>query len=86
MEVRQFLASAFHHIWIPHYVHIVEPLYGMLKIGWKFIWGEELSKAIQRQKRMLTATLALRKAICKPNTLIYVIANTSPTGIGWVID
>ena len=31
-EVRRFLgACAFYHIWIPHYAHIVEPLYELLK-------------------------------------------------------
>ena len=31
-EVRRFLgACAFCHIWIPHYAHVAEPLYGLLK-------------------------------------------------------
>jgi hypothetical protein len=33
-EVRRFLgACAFYHIWIPHYAHVAEPLYGLLKKG-----------------------------------------------------
>ena len=33
-EVRRFLgACAFYHIWIPHYAHVTEPLYGLLKKG-----------------------------------------------------
>ena len=36
-EVRRFLeACAFYHIWIPHYAHVAEPLYGLLKKGRKF--------------------------------------------------
>jgi hypothetical protein len=31
-EVRRFLgACAFYHIWIPHYAHVAEPIYGLLK-------------------------------------------------------
>jgi hypothetical protein len=33
-EVRRFLgACTFYHIWIPHYAHIVEPLYGVVSYG-----------------------------------------------------
>jgi hypothetical protein len=36
-EVRRFLGvCAFYHIWIPHYAHVAEPLYGLLKKGQKF--------------------------------------------------
>jgi hypothetical protein len=41
-EVRRFLgACAFYHIWIPHYAHVAEPLYGLLKKGRKFEWRAE---------------------------------------------
>ena len=37
MEVRRFLgACGFYHIWIPHYAHVTEPLYGLLKNGKTF--------------------------------------------------
>ena len=40
-EVQQFLgACASYHIWIPHYMHIAELLYGLLKKGWRFEWEE----------------------------------------------
>ena len=36
-EARRFLgACAFYHIWIPHYAHIVELLYGLHKKERKF--------------------------------------------------
>jgi hypothetical protein len=41
-EVRRFLgACAFYHIWIPHYAHVAEPLYGLLKKKRLFEWTNE---------------------------------------------
>ena len=41
-KVWRFLrACAFYHLWIPHYAHVLEPLYGLLKKGHKFEWSEE---------------------------------------------
>ena len=41
-EVRRFLgACAFYHIWILHYAHVAEPLYGLLRKGCKFEWSGE---------------------------------------------
>ena len=38
-EVRRFLgACAFYHIWISHYVHIVDLLYYLLRKGKRFEW------------------------------------------------
>ena len=76
---------AFYHIWIPHYVQIADLLYGLLKKGRKFKWGEEHSEAMERLKGMLTAAPALRKVVYGKETPIYVTNGTSPTGIGWVI-
>ena len=46
-KVRQFLgACAFYYIWIPHYMHIVDLIYGLLKKGRKFEWGEEHTQAV----------------------------------------
>ena len=86
-EVRRFLgACAFYHIWIPHYAHLAEPLYGLLKKGRKFKWEEEHTEAMKRLKGMLVAAPALRKAVYKEGVPIYVTVDTSPTGIGWVIN
>ena len=42
-----------YHIWIPHYTHITEPLYGLLKKGLKFEWEEEHIESVWRLKEML---------------------------------
>ena len=79
-EVRRFLgACTFYHICIPHYVHIVEPLYGLLKKSQKFEWSGEHTNAIRRLKEMLTGAPSLRKAVYKADTLVFVTVDTSPT-------
>jgi hypothetical protein len=38
-EVRRFLgACVFYQIWIPHFAHIAEPLYRLLRKGQNFTW------------------------------------------------
>ena len=50
-EVRQFLgACAFYHIWIPHYAHVAEPLYGLLKKSIRFEWTKEHTEAVWKLK------------------------------------
>ena len=86
-EVRRFLgACAFYHIWIPHYAHVAEPLYGLLKKGRKFEWRDEHTESVWKMKEALAAAPALRKAVYGKDTPIYVTVDTSPTGIGWVIN
>ena len=86
-EVRRFLgACAFHHIWIPHYAHVVEPLYGLLKKGRKFEWRDEHTESVRKMKEALAAAPALRKAVYRNDTPIYITVDTSPTGIGWVVN
>ena len=86
-EVRRFLGvCAFYHIWIPHYAHVAEPLYGLLKERKKFEWQEEHTNAIQRLKKLLLEAPTLRKADYTEGKPIYVTVDTSPTGIGWVIN
>ena len=87
MEVWRFLgACTFYHIWIPDHTHIVEPLYGLLKKGKKFEWAEEDMEVVHRLKKMLTTALALRKVVYKQDTPVYIMVDTSPTGIGWVVN
>ena len=77
-EVRRFLgACAFYHIWIPHYAHVAEPLYG---------WRDEHTESVWKMKEALAAAPALRKALYRKDTPIYVTVDTSPTGIGWVVN
>ena len=86
-EVRRFLgACTFYHIWIPHYAHLAEPLYGLLKKGRKFKWGAEHTKAFRKLKEKLMTTPALRKEVYKVETLVYVTVYTSPAGIGLVVN
>ena len=86
-EVRRFLgACAFYHIWIPHYAHITEPLYGLMKKGRKFKWETEHAESVRKLKDALVAAPALRKAVYGKDVLIFVIVDTIPTGIGWVIS
>ena len=79
-------ACAFYHIWIPQYAHIADPLYGLLKKTRKFEWVEEHTEAIRRLKQALSAAPALRKAEYTPRTPIYITVDTSPIGIGWVVN
>jgi transposase InsO family protein len=86
-EVRRFLgACAFYHIWIPHYAHVAEPLYGLLKKRMKFEWRDEHTIAMRRLKKLLLEAPALRKANYTEGKPVYVTVDTSPTGIGWVIN
>ena len=86
-EVCRFLgACAFYHIWIPHYAHVAEPLYGLLKKGCSFEWRTEHTESVRRLKETLTVAPALRKAVYGKDVPICVTVDTSPTGIGWVIS
>ena len=81
-EVRRFLgACAFYHIWIPHYVHVANPLYGLLKKGWIFEWGEEHSEVMQRLNGMMMAAPTLWKAIYGKGSLVHMTVDTSLTRI-----
>ena len=86
-EVRRFLgACAFYHIWIPHYADVAEPLYGLLKKGRRFEWLDEHTESVRKMKEALAAAPALWKAAYEKGTPIYVTVDTSPTGIGWVVN
>jgi hypothetical protein len=86
-EVQRFLgACAFCHIWIPHYAHVAEPLYRLLKKGRKFEWATELTGLIRKMKKALAAAQALRTGVYGRNVPVYVTMDTSPTGIGWVVN
>ena len=79
-------ACVFYHIWIPHYAHVVEPLYGLLKKGCRFEWRMEHTKSVRRLKEALAAAPALRKAVYGKEVPIYITMDISLTGIGWVIN
>ena len=51
-EVQRFLgACAFYHIWIPHYTHVAEPLYGLLKKSRRFKWTKEHTEVVRKLKK-----------------------------------
>ena len=57
-EVRRFLgACVFYRIWIPHYAHIADPLYGLLRKGCRFKWEEKHIQAMQTLKKLLVPPL-----------------------------
>ena len=86
-EVQRFLgACTIYHIWIPHYPHLAEPLYRLLKKGQKFKWGTEHIGVVRKLKDKLTVAPALRKSIYKAETPAYVTMDTIPTRIGWVVN
>lgn len=53
-EVRRFLGGcAFYRMSVPHYAHIAEPFYALLKKGRRFTWEDEHHAAMKKLKRML---------------------------------
>ena len=50
-EVRRFLgACAFYHIWIPHYAHIAEPLYGVALFR-DCVWKGRTTGVLDQEER-----------------------------------
>jgi hypothetical protein len=85
-EVRRFLgACIFYRIWIPHYAHIADPLYELLRKGYRFKWEEKHIRAMQRLKDLLTSPPVLRKIDYKCNRPVILTVDTSPIAIGWAI-
>ena len=84
-EVRRFLgACVFYCRWIPHYAHISDPLYRLLRKGEAFEWIEEHSNAIKRLKENLAKAPALKQPDYTQPIILTV--DSSPIGIGWVIS
>ena len=46
----------------------------------------EHTESVQKMKEAFVAVVALRKAVYGKDIPIYVAVDTSPTGIGWVIN
>ena len=50
-EVRRFLgACVFYLIWIPHFAHVADALYELLRKGKRFHWDESHTKAMKKLK------------------------------------
>jgi len=85
-EVRSFLgACLFFRIWIPHYGHISEPLYLLLRKQTKFRWGKEQSKAMRVLKEILQSPPILRSLVYEDGRPIIITVDTSPIAIGWAL-
>ena len=54
-EARQFLGGAcvFYLIWIPHYAHVVDPLYELLRKNQKLLGSVVHVKSMQKLKKLL---------------------------------
>ena len=70
--------------WIPHYAHIADPLYHLLRKGKNLEWKPEHTKAMNKLKKTLRRAEALKEP--SYDQPIIVTVDTSPTEIGWVIN
>ncbi|KAL2622834.1 hypothetical protein R1flu_003039 [Riccia fluitans] len=85
-EVRRFLgACVFYRIWIPHYAHITEPMYELLRKGKKFKWSIHQGEAMARLKQALVSSPTLRKIDYQCERHVIVMVDTSPIAIGWAV-
>lgn len=85
-EVRRFLgACIFYHIWIPHFAHVADPLYCLLRKGQRFRWEEEQSKAMKKLKTLLSSPPTLKKVDYDSGRPVILTVDASPIGIGWAI-
>ncbi|KAL3676829.1 hypothetical protein R1sor_026777 [Riccia sorocarpa] len=82
-EVRRFLGMCiFYHIWIPHYAHIAEPLYGLCRKGQRFGWEDEHIEAMQKLKALLSSSPVLGRIDYKCDRPVILTVDTSPIAIG----
>jgi hypothetical protein len=85
-EVRRFLgACVFYQIWIPHFAHISEPLYKLLRKKNKFFWGHEQDLAMDDLKKILKSPPVLKQVNYDCQRPVIVTVDTSPIAIGWAI-
>jgi hypothetical protein len=85
-EVRRFLgACVFYQIWIPHFAHIAEPLYNLLRKGTKFRWGQNEELAMESLKEILKLPPILRQVNYECDRPVVVTVDTSPIAIRWAI-
>ena len=60
-EVRRFLgACVFYQIWIPHFAHILEALYKLLRKKSKFLWKYEQDLVMEELKKILKSPPGLK--------------------------
>lgn len=85
-EVRRFLgACVFYKIWIPHFAHIAEPLYNLLRKRVRFIWTERHSEAMARLKNALLSPPVLRSMNYNNGQPMMITIDSSPIATGWAV-
>ncbi len=85
-EVRRFLgACVFYQIWIPHFAHIAEPLYKLLRKKNKFLWRDEQDMAMTELKKILESPPILKQVDYNCKRPVIVTVDTSPIAIGWAV-
>ncbi|KAL3675475.1 hypothetical protein R1sor_025423 [Riccia sorocarpa] len=85
-EVRRFLGSCvFYRMSVPHYAHLADPLYALLRKGVRFVWREEQSLAMKRLKEVLKSSHCLRPLNYNCGRPIIVTVDTSPKAVGWAV-
>ena len=83
-EVRRFLgACVFYQIWIPHFAHISEALYKLLRKKSKFLWKHEQDLAMEELKKILRSPQVLKQVEYNSRRPVIVTVDTSPIAIGW---
>ena len=85
-EVRRFLgACVFYQIWIPHFAHISEALYKLLRKKSKFLWKHEQDLAMEELKKILRSPQVLKQVEYNSGRPVIVTVDTSPIAIGWAV-
>ena len=85
-EVRRFLgACVFYQIWIPHFAHISEALYKLLRKKSKFLWKHEQDLAMEELKKILRSPQVLKQVEYNNGRPVIVTVDTSPIAIGWAV-
>ena len=84
-EVRRFLgACIFFRIWIPHFAHVADPLYGLLRKNAKFVWTDVHTAAMQQMKKALLSPPVLRPLRYDGSPIIITV-DSSPFAAGWAV-
>ncbi|KAL3685545.1 hypothetical protein R1sor_003567 [Riccia sorocarpa] len=85
-EVRRFLGCCiFYRLSVPHYAHVADPLYALLKKRRRFVWELEHHEAMQRLKVILQSPPVLRRLSYDCGRPIIITVDTSPKTIGWAV-
>lgn len=85
-EVRRFVgACVFYRVWIPHFAHIADPLYELLRKKVKFRWSKECERAMAKLKELLISPPVLRPPDYTCGRPLVLTIDSSPLATGWVL-